>query len=401
LSFGPEAKSDSLIEEIIFPSDHKREDKTAEDEKKATVEAVLPQRHTTSPVSVAPSQRTTAKVLPLCHSHEEDLSQNQNTVNISLSSASLCSKCPTVAVSQNLQVVSGTPDSQTSHRCVAEPTVRRGLRPRVNIGKLKPRNNLSSLNTQNLCSSGLSNKEGDLLQTVPGTEHVTESPKSEESSGTGVVTSSGTCTDIRLSRISSSTIPVVESLDHSDQDNLESPVSDVQESSVVKRVQNSLSCCQKSDTKQRIGGRPEVNENCCEKNSFSALREEPVEGMDVEKCVCVSSALSNVPSPSSDSLSGITPICNSSKDVGRKGSQDQERNINPFDCDRSNYERSLKVRKVKRVCSRLPFYIPPCKMDIYSYITYFKKGIKEQAARLLEVSSTFVQCWFMCVQFNM
>jgi hypothetical protein len=276
--------------------------------------------------------------------------------------------------------------------------VRRVLRPRANgIAKLKPRNNLSSLNTQNLSLSGLSNKEGDLLQTVPETKHVTGSPKSEEPFRTCVVT----LTDIGLSRISSSTIAVVESSDLSDQDDLKSPVSDVQESSVVKKVQNSLSCCQKGDTKQKIGGSPEVNEDCCEKNCFSALGEEPVEGMDVEKCVCVSSVLCNVRSVSSDSLSDITPICNSSREVGRKGSQDKERNINPFDCDRSNYERSLKVRKVKRACSRLPFYIPPYKMDIYTYITYFKRSIKEQAECLLEVSLTFVRCWFVCVQFNM
>jgi hypothetical protein len=285
--------------------------------------------------------------------------------------------------------------------------VRRSLRLRVNIGtnniaKLNPRNNLSSLNAQNSSSLGLSNKERDLPQTVPGTEHVTGSSESEESFRTSVMTSSGARTGTRLSPI-----PIVESSEYSDEDNLESPVSDVQESCVVERVQKSLTYYQKSDTKQKIAGGPEVSEDSCEKNGFSAFREEPVDEMDVEKCVCVSSALGNVPSPSSDSLSDITPNCKSGRDLVKKGSQDRERNINPFDCDRSNYERGLKVRKMKRACSRLPFYIPPYKMDIYTYLTYFKRGIKEQAARLLEVSSASVECslilavWFKCVLFNM
>jgi hypothetical protein len=204
------------------------------------------------------------------------------------------------------------------------------------------------------------------------------------------MTSSGTPTVTGPLRASSSPVPVVEPIEHSNQDILES--SNVQESSLVKKVQNSLSMSnyQKSDTKESIGDKSEVNEDCCEMNDFSALKEERTEEMDVEKCACVSSAVDNVPSPSSDSLSNITSNYNSSRDAGRKGSEDRERNINPFDCDRSNYERTLRVRKVKRTCSRMPFYIPPYKMDIRTYITYFKRNINEQAARLIEVSSMFV-----------
>jgi hypothetical protein len=260
--------------------------------------------------------------------------------------------------------------------------------------KPNPRNSLSSgLNTKNLSLSGLSDKERPEPQTVPETKHVTESQKLEESFRDSIMTSSGTRTVTEPSRTSSSPIPVVESSVHSDQDDLESSVPNVQESSLVKKVQNSLSMSnyQKGDTKERIGDKSEVNEDCCEDNDFSALKEEQTEEMDVDKYGRVSSAVDNVPSPSSDSLSNIAPNC-SNRDDGRKGSEDRERNINPFDCDRSNYERTLKVRKVKRAYSRLPFYIPPFRMDIHTYITYFKRSINEQAARLIEVSSTFVEC---------
>jgi hypothetical protein len=260
-----------------------------------------------------------------------------------------------------------------------------------NTAKLNPRNNLSSLNTQSLSLSGPSDKERDEPQTVSGTRHVTGSLKSEESFRNGVMTSSGTYTVTEPSNASSSPIPIVESSEHSDQDTLESSVSNIQESSLVKRVRNSLSMSnyQKSDTKERTGDKSEVNEE----SDFSALKGERTEEMDVEECARVSSAVDNVPSPSSDSLSNITPNCNSSRDAGSKGSEDRERNINPFNCDRSNYERTLKVRKVKRACSRFPFYIPPYKMDIHTYITYFKRSINEQAARLIEVSSMFVEYW--------
>lgn len=387
-SSGSEAKSDSLIEEIIFPSDHHKEDKATEDEKKPTVAAVLPQQCATPLASAAPSQRATATVLPLCRSHEDDLSQDQNTVNISLSAVSSCSKSPMVVVSHSKQVGSATQDSQALPRCVAEPSVRRGLRPRTNIEMKK------TANTESLSLSGPADKERHEPQTVPGAKHVTGLLKLEESFRNSVMTSSGTRTVTGPSRASSSPVPVVESSEHSDEDILESSVSNVQESSLVKKVQNSLSMSnyRKSDTKERIGDKSEVNEDCCERNDFSALKEEQTEEMDMEKCARVSSTVDNVPSPSSDSLSNITSNCNSSRDVGRKGSEDRERNINPFDCDRSNYERTLKVRKVRRTCSRMPFYIPPYRMDIHTYITYFKRSINEQAARLIEVQRRNPRC---------
>jgi hypothetical protein len=385
-SSATEANSDGLIEEIIFPCDEK-----TEDENKATAEAVPLEQHTTTLGSVAASQPTTATVLPRCRSHEDDLSHRQNTENISLSSVSSCAKSPTLAIPHDQEVVSATRDSQAPPRCGAEPSVRRGLRSRRNTGMdsieiLNPENSLSSLSARNLSSSGLSNRARYFPETVPGTERITGPLKSEGSFRISDMPSSGTHTDTGPSRTLSSPITVSESPEYSDQDILESSVPDVPESSLVKKVQNSLSYYEKSDSKEGIGNRPQVNEDFCEKSNFSALREEPAEGMDVEKCVCVSSAVDNVLSPSSDSLSNITANCYSSRDVGSRGSEDQERNINAFNCDRSNYERTLRVRKVKRACSRLPFYIPPYKMDIYTYITYFKRRIKEQAARLIEVS---------------
>ncbi|PNF41201.1 hypothetical protein B7P43_G01455 [Cryptotermes secundus] len=202
------------------------------------------------------------------------------------------------------------------------------------------------------------------------------------------MTSSGTCTVTGPSSSSSSPIPVVESSEHSDQDILESSVPNIQESSLVKKVQNSLTV---SNYQERIGDKSEANDDCHEESNFSALKER-TEEMDVEKCARVSSSVDNVPSPSSDSLSNITLNCNSNREVERKGSEDRERNINPFNCDRSNYERTLKVRKVKRACSRFPFYIPPYKMDIHTYITYFKRSLNEQAARLIEVQRRNPRC---------
>ncbi|XP_023725068.1 uncharacterized protein LOC111874060 isoform X3 [Cryptotermes secundus] len=385
-SSGLEAKSDSLIEEIISPSDHK-EDNEPEDKKRPTVAAVLPQQRATPLVSVAPCNCTTATVSPLCCCHEDDLSQDQNTVTISLSSVSSCSKSPAV-VSKSEQVDSSTQDSQDLPRCVAEPSARRGLRPRPNVGmkkttKLNPTNNLSGLNSQSLSLSGPSNKERDEPQTVSG-----GSLKSEECFKNSAMTSSGTCTVTGPSSSSSSPIPVVESSEHSDQDILESSVPNIQESSLVKKVQNSLTV---SNYQERIGDKSEANDDCHEESNFSALKER-TEEMDVEKCARVSSSVDNVPSPSSDSLSNITLNCNSNREVERKGSEDRERNINPFNCDRSNYERTLKVRKVKRACSRFPFYIPPYKMDIHTYITYFKRSLNEQAARLIEVQRRNPRC---------
>ena len=96
---------------------------------------------------------------------------------------------------------------------------------------------------------------------------------------------------------------------------------------------------------------------------------------DKEKC-------ETVPSPSNPSPSDE----NASLVAQRKVVNDQERNIDAFSCDRSNYELALRVSKPRKMCSRLPFFIPPRKMDVDSYIAYFKKCVSEKAAKLLEVS---------------
>jgi hypothetical protein len=412
-SSGSEKNSDILVEEIIWSSAHKGEDKATEEEKKPTIAAVLPQLRTTPLASVTPCQRTTATVLPLYRFSEGVTSQDQNTVNSGSASVSSCTRSHTVGVSQNQRVDSASEDSHSPIRRVAQPSVRKCLRPSPGVEmketrELNPKNNSSSLNSPSSPFSRLSDEEQYKLQTIPQTECVTGSLKSEASCRNSVMTRSDVPKITRSSRksierceqdsTSSSEVPVVESSKHSDQDDLESPMSNVQESSLVRRIQHSLrlSNYQKSEIKEIINDISEVNEDCFEENNFNALKEQ-TENMDMEKSVPASSTVDNVPSLLSYSLlneAKSTTNCNSSTDIEKSVSEDRERNINAFDCDRSNYERALKVRKVKRSCSRLPFYIPPRKMDIHTYITYFKRSIKEQAARLIEVSCFLMEYGF-------
>ncbi|KDR19243.1 hypothetical protein L798_06298 [Zootermopsis nevadensis] len=380
----------------------KGEDKTSEEEKKPTIAAVLPQLRTTPLASVAPSQRTTATVLPLFRFCEGDMSQDQTTVNSGSASVPSCSESNPVDVSQNQQVDSKFEDSHSPIRCVAQPSVRRHMRSSPDVEmkefkKLNPKNNLSRLNSSSSPLSRLSDKEQDELQTVPQTERVTEVLKSEAPHRNSVMTSSDVPKLTLSSRksvehreqgtTSSSTVPV-KSSKHSDQDALVSPVSNSQESFLVRRMQHSLrmSNDRKNDVKEKINDISEINEDCCEENNFDALKEQTE---DMEKMTPGCSSVDNVPSSSSYSPSNEAKSkenCNNSRDTKKKVSEDRERNINAFDCDRSNYGRTLKARKAKRARLRLPFYIPPRKMDIHTYITYFKTSIKEQAVRLIEVS---------------
>lgn len=355
---------------------------------------------------MATSQRTTATILPLFHSCEGDTSQDQNSVNSGSAPASSCSQSPTFALSQNKHIDSASQHPHSPPRHVAEPSERSCLQLSSSVGtketrKLSPRNNSSSLNAQNSPVSRLCGKERYEIKTVPEVRDITGSLKSEVSLRNSVMTNSDASKIYRSLRKSvdgceqdsksSSPVAIVESSKQSDQDDPESPVSNIQESSLVSRIRHSLSMSnyQKSDIAERISDRSEVSESCCEEKNFSALKEEQNENMCVEKSASVGSADDNVPSPLSDSLlhkpASVTS-CNNSRDTEEKVSEDRERNINPFDCDRNNYEWTLKVCKVKRACSRLPFYIPPYKMDVHTYITYFKSCINEQAARLIEVS---------------
>ncbi|KAJ9574739.1 hypothetical protein L9F63_008109, partial [Diploptera punctata] len=96
----------------------------------------------------------------------------------------------------------------------------------------------------------------------------------------------------------------------------------------------------------------------------------------------------SVPLPSDE------PVSNDSKNSEdeSKVNDDRERNIDAFNCERSNYELSLKVRKPRKMCSRLPFYIPSHKMDVHSFIAYFKKCVTERNAKILEFQKRSHKC---------
>lgn len=402
-----EADPDGDSEEVARSSPHETED-TGNGEKKPAIGAVLPQLHATPMVSVAPSQHTAATVVPVLLPYEGDVSQNRNTPNSGSLSMSPCSS--SITDFPENQDDSASQDSQSPPRHVGQLSVRRCLRSNPNVemkaaGKMSPINDSSVVSTQKPPFSVLHDKQGHELQVVPETQHVPGSLKSEHTDRT-VMTNGDTLQTTKSSRISesceyvsmpSSPVLVVESPKPSDPDGLESSVSHVQVSSSISRIQHSLkmSHYRKKDTKERSNDKSEVNEDCCEENNISALRQEGNENMGVENCASVFGSVDNVPSPLSDTmLNDVTSVinCNSSRDVKKKDSEDQERNINPFDCDRSNYEWTLKVQKVKRTCSRQPFYIPPFKMDVDTYISYFKRSISEQTARLIEVQQRNHKC---------
>lgn len=401
-------------------SPHETEGAVSEEEKKPAIGAVLPQVHATPMMSVVPSQHATATDVPILLPYEGDIPQNQSTVNSGSLSVSPCSS--SVPDFTGNQVDSASQDSQALARRVVQPSVRRCLRPRPNVEikateKMNPRNDSFVVNTQKPPILALHDKQMDELQTVPEMQHVPESLKSE-ATHIKTVMANGDIIQITKSteiiQITKSTeksesceylstpsspAGVVKTPEPTDPADKESSVSHAQESSLVSRIQHSLNMSHnwKKDTKERSNDKPEANEDCSEENNISALREEEIENMGVEKCASVFGAVDNVPSPLSDTvLSDVTSVnnCNSSSDVKKKESEDQERNINPFDCDRSNYEQTLKVHKVKRTCSRQPFYIPPYKMDVDTYISYFKKRISEQISRLIEVSYTMVEYRF-------
>jgi hypothetical protein len=409
LSSGSETVPVVIVEDVMWCSDHEREGKVIEEEKEPTIAAILPQQCATSSVSVAPSQCTTATVPPFLHSCESDVCEEQNTVNSGSAPMSPCEKSPRVSVSQNQQVDSASEDSNSPIMHVAKPSARRFLRASPNVemnetSKLSPKNNSPGLNSSSSPFSRLFDKEQHKVQTVPETEHVAGS---ETSLMDSVMTSSEVPTITRSSpksaeqcdqdSTSSSPLTVAES-SYCDQGDLDSPMSTLQESSLVTRIQHSLSMsnCHKNKTRAVISDKSDVNDDCCEENNFNALKED-TENLDLEESVSASGAVDNVPSLLSYSLlNEATSITNgdSNKETEIKKMEDQERNIKAFNCDRSNYERTFKVRKVKRACSRLPFYIPPCKMDVHTYILYFKRCIKEQASRLIEVSCLLVEYGF-------
>jgi hypothetical protein len=386
-------------------SPHETEEAVSEEEKKPAVGAVLPQLHTTPMVSVVPSQHAASTVVPLLLPCEGDMPQNENSGSLSASpSSSSISDFP-----EN-QVEPAPQDSQSSPRHVVQPSVRRCLRSRPNIEikateKMSPRNDSSVASAQKPPLSALHDEQRDELQIVPETRCVAGSLKSEATHRKTAMTngdtiqiteSSGKSENCEYLSTPFSSADVVKTAKSTDPDDLESSVSHVQDSALVSRIQHSLKMSHnwKKDTKERGNDRSEVNEDCSEENNISALRKEEIENVGVEKCASVFGAVDNVPSPLSDTLlSDVTSMinCNSSGDVKKRVSEDQERNINPFDCDRSNYEWTLKVRKVKRTCSRQPFYIPPFKMDVDTYIAYFKRSISEQIARLIEVSCIVVE----------
>jgi len=392
-------------------SPQESEGAVSEEEKKPAIGAVLPQVHAEPMISVVPSEHAAATNVPILLPCEGDMPQNQNTVNSGSLSVSPCSSSIT-DLPEN-QVDSASQDSLSSPRRVVQPSVRRCLRSRPNVEikateKISPRNDSFVVNTQKPPVSALHDKQRDKLQTVPEIQHVPESLKSEATHRKTVVTNGDTIQITKSTKKSesceylstpSSPANVVKTRKPTDPDDMESSVSHVQESSLVSRIHHSLNMSHNwnKDTKERSNDKPEVNEDCSEENNTSALRQEETENLGVEKCASLFGATDNVPSPLSDApLSDVTSVinCNSSGDVKKKESEDQERNINPFDCDRSNYEQTLKVHKVKRTCSRQPFYIPPYKMDVDTYISYFKRSISEQISRLIEVSCTMVEYRF-------
>jgi len=392
-------------------SPHEAEGAVSEEEKKPAIGAVLPQVHATPMMSVVPSQHATATDVPILLPYEGDVPQNQSTVNSDSLSVSPCSS--SIPDFPENQVDSASQDSQPLPRRVVQPSVRRCLRSRPNVEikateKMSPRNDSFVVNTQKPPISALHDKQMDELRTVPEMQHAPGSVKSEATHRKTVMANGDTIQITKSTEKSesceylstpSSPASVVKTPKPTDPADMESSVSHVQESSLVNRIQHSLNMSRnwKKDTKERSNDKPEANEDCSEENNISALRQEEIENVGVEKCASVFGAVDNVPSPLSDTLlSDVTSVinCNSSSDVKKKESEDQERNINPFDCDRSNYEQTLKVHKVKRTCSRQPFYIPPYKMDVDTYISYFKRRISEQISRLIEVSCTMVEYRF-------
>jgi len=392
-------------------SPHETEGAGSEEEKKPAIGAVLPQVHATPMLSVVPSQHATATDVPILLPYEGDVPQNQSTVNSDALSVSPCSS--SIPDFPENQVDSASQDSHSLPRRVVQPSVRRCLRSRPNVDikateKMSPRNDSFVVNTQKLPISALHDKQMNELRAVPEMQHVPGSLKSEATHRKTVMSNGDTIQITKSTEKSesceylstpSSPASVVKTPKPTDPADMESSVSHIQESPLVSRIQHSLNMSHncKKDTKERSNDKPEANEDCSEENNISALRKEEIENVGVEKCASVSGAVDNVPSPLSDTLlSDVTSVinCNSSSDVKKKESEDQERNINPFDCDRSNYEQTLKVHKVKRTCSRQPFYIPPYKMDVDTYISYFKRRISEQISRLIEVSCTMVEYRF-------
>lgn len=408
-SFGSDSGPDGDNEEMARSSPHETEGAVSEEEKKPAIGAVLPQVHATPMMSVVPSQHATATDVPILLPYEGDVPQNQSTVNSDSLSVSPCSS--SIPDFPENQVDSASQDSQSLPRRVVQPSVRRCLRSRPNVEikateKMSPRNDSFVVNTQKPPISALHDKQMDELRTVPEMQHVPESVKSEATHRKTVMANGDTIQITKSTEKSesceylstpSSPASVVKTPKPTDPADMESSVSHVQESSLVNRIQHSLNMSHnwKKDTKERSNNKPEANEDCSEENNISALRQEEIENVGVEKCASVFGAVDNVPSPLSDTLlSDVTSVinCNSSSDVKKKESEDQERNINPFDCDRSNYEQTLKVHKVKRTCSRQPFYIPPYKMDVDTYISYFKRRISEQISRLIEVQQRNHKC---------
>jgi len=386
-------------------SPHESEGAVSEEEKKSAIGAILPQVHAEPMVSVLPSQDAAATNVPILLPYEGDMPQSQNTVNSGSLSVSPCSN--SISDFPENQVDSASQDSPSSPRRVVQPSARRCLRSRPNVEikateKIRPTNDSFVANTQKPPISGLHDKQRDEFRTVPEMEHVPGSLKSEATHRKTVVANGDTIQVTNSTKKSesceylsmpSSPANAVKTTKPTDSDDMDSSVSHVQESSLVSRIHHSLNMSHKKDTKERSNDKPEVNEDCSEENNNSALRQEEIENLGVEKCASVFGTVDNVPSPLSDTLlSDVTSVinCNSSGDVKKKESEDQERNINPFDCDRSNYEQTLKVHKVKRTCSRQPFYIPPYKMDVDTYISYFKRSVSEQISRLVEVSCTVI-----------
>jgi len=390
-------------------SPHESEGAVSEEEDKSAIGAILPQVHAEPMVSVVPSQHAAATNVPILLPDEGDMPQSQSTLNSGSLSVLPCSS--SVTDFPENEVDSASQDSLSLPRRVVQPSARRSLRPNVEIKateKIRPTNDSFVVNTQKPPISGLDDNQKDELGTVPEVQHVPESLKSEATHRKTLMANGDTIQITESTKKSesceylsapSSPANVVKTTKPTDPDDMESAVSHVQESSLVSRIHHSLNMSHnwKKDTKERSNDKPEVNEDCSEENNNSALRQEEIENLGVEKCASVFGAVDNVPSPLSDTLlSDVTSVinCNSSGDVKKKESEDQERNINPFDCDRSNYEQAMKVHKVKRTCSRQPFYIPPYKMDVDTYISYFKKSISEQISRLVEVSCTVVEYRF-------
>ncbi|XP_069689184.1 uncharacterized protein [Periplaneta americana] len=402
-----EKMNESGDDEEDDDDDDDDDDDEAEEERRPKVAAVAPQLHSTPQAGITPNPRTTATVPPLHRSGVRDKPQNiENSLPISTPSHSVT---PKKVLSPSQQDGFDGEHSPSLLRSSMTPSARRGLRSQTGMSssKLSPMREIresspGSLSSKVIIHDIILDSKEPVKEREQDSEALSISFKSDASKTRKETIIKVTILDDNCEQDSSSPVPG-QSSKNFDHDETESRASSEHESSPVRKIRQSLKTSlnfqqnvSKEISSKTCEMKSEVdNENCSEQSNISALDEEETVKMDKEISASVGPASDNVPSPLSDSLLNESPppsgVNNSHSDVKKIG-EDKERNIDAFNCDRSNYERTLKVRKVKRTCSRQPFYIPPYKMNIHTYIAYFKRCVNEQAARLIEVQRKNHKC---------